>query len=155
TGAATWTVTGSTVVKATGSALALVMAAASIDLNALSISFTDVSSLSVAAGRGPSTVTVDRRADTDGATWALTRQSLTQTTAHQTTTVTWGTLDTLAIFAGSGQDQFTVDAIATTTVDAGGGNDTIDVPSASAALTVHGGPGVDTFTLGSKTRTLG
>ncbi|MBW4617755.1 MAG: hypothetical protein KME21_32120, partial [Desmonostoc vinosum HA7617-LM4] len=109
--------------------------------------------LTISGGEGNDQLTIDDSGDTAANTGNLTATTIT---GLGTNGISYGTVETLNINLGSGADTFNVQATsASTTVNAGAGNDVITVGSATpatvnaiaGALTINGGADSDTVTI--------
>ena len=103
-------------------------------------------SLVVNAGGGTDVLTLDSTADTDGAT----NGQLNPTTVVGLgigAGFTYGSVESLNINLGTGADNFLVNGThaQSTQINAGGGNDTVDVEATSGATTINGAAGSDTL----------
>ena len=70
--------------------------------------------------------------------------------------ITYHNLEALNLYLGYGNDKLHIESthLGTTTVDAGAGDDIIDIKTVSGHTTVLGGTGVDTFNVGSNNQML-
>jgi hypothetical protein len=111
--------------------------------------------LVVDGGAGTDVLDVDDSADTDANTGTLTGTMLTG--LGMTNGIQYEDIENLAVKLGSGDDTFNISGTHTwtTTVNAGAGEDTINVQTVSGDTTVNGGADNDVVNVGSTAPTAG
>jgi Ca2+-binding RTX toxin-like protein len=110
----------------------------------------DIAALVTVNGEGDSdTLNLDDAADSASNLGTLT--GTTVTGLDMLGGITYGGLEALNVFLGSGSDNFTIESThaGSTRVDANDGNDTVNVLSTAGESTINAGSGEDTVNIGS------
>jgi hypothetical protein len=114
------------------------------------------SAVTVFAGTGSNTLTIDDTPNTADTTYAITGASVARTGSAAMNYS--GNITNLVLTGGSGNNRYNISStprFSSTTLDAGRGVDTVSVQGTGGSLFVNGGSGDDTITLSNSTATLG